>query len=133
VSPDPRDKAQLNRAVDAMRGKRGIIVEVRLTDSEGIGITDFPCMPVNLEGGLWVRIGEEDDYVKGKQVFEGPIEVFWDPTSYLAKYKGIIPWDKIADVDEETQRDGVLEVTLHAGQGDFSDTSTEVSLVPEED
>jgi len=132
VSPDLRDKAQLNRSIDAIRGKEGIIIEIRLTDSEGIGITDFPYMPVSLEGALWVRIGEEDDYVKGKQVFEGPIDVFWDPTSYLAKYKGIIPWDKIGSVDKETQANGVLEVILHTSQGDFSDNSTEVSLVPTE-
>ena len=131
VAPDVRDKDNLDRIIKQIEGKNGIILEVRLTDSEDIGITDFPYLPVTLKGTLWVRIGEEDDYVKGEKIFEGPIEVFWDPTAYLAKYKGLIPWNKLAKIDKQIEKYGVLELTLHTSQGDFQDTVNDVRLFEE--
>lgn len=109
--------------------ERGIQLEIRLTDSKGHGITEFPALPLSLEGTLWARIGTEEEYVKGRKILEGPIELFWDSGAFLAKNKGIIQWEKIK-IDPETEKLGILEMTLHTPQGDFSDTIDDVQLYP---
>lgn len=109
---------------------KGIQLEIRFVNSEGLGITEFPCLSLNLEGTLWARIGTEEDYVKGRKIFEGPIELFWDSDAFLAKNKAVIPWEKVK-IDRETEKFGVLEVVLHTPQGDFSDTIDDVELYKE--
>ncbi|MCD6317965.1 carboxypeptidase regulatory-like domain-containing protein [Candidatus Aerophobetes bacterium] len=111
--------------------EEGIQIEVRFTDSKGVGITDFPCLPIKIEGTLWKRIGEEENYVKGEKIFEGPIKHFWDSNAYLAKNKGIIPWDKIK-VKPKKDEYGILDVRVHLKQGDFKDTVDDVKLFKEE-
>ncbi len=112
--------------------KRGIIVEIRYVDSKGVGITEFPRLPVKIEVVLWERIGEEDNYVKGNKLFEGTIEHFWDSDAYLAKNKGILSWSEIPIKFEDKKR-GIMEIRVHLEQGDFKDTVDDVSLFPEEE
>jgi hypothetical protein len=85
---------------------------------------------LELEGTLWARIGTEEDYVKGRNIMEGPIELFWDSDAFLARNKAIIPWEKIK-IDRETEKLGILELALHTPQGDFSDTIDDVQLYKE--
>jgi len=110
---------------------KGIEIEIRFTDSKGEGIVNYPCLPLTLEGKLFERIGTEKKYIKGKKIFEGPIELFWDSKAYLAKNKGIIPWEKI-NIDKKSEKYGILEVILRTPQGDFEDTSDDVKLFKEE-
>jgi len=110
--------------------ERGIEIEIRFTDSKGEGIVDYPALPFTLEGALFVREGTEGDYEKGRKILEGPIELFWDSKEWLAKNKGIIPWDRIR-IDAEKEKYGILQVVLHTPQGDFEDNSTDVKLSPE--
>ncbi|RLE06788.1 hypothetical protein DRZ78_04090 [Candidatus Aerophobetes bacterium] len=110
---------------------KGIEIEIRFTNSKGEGIVNYPCLPLTLEGKLFTRIGTEKKYIKGKKIFEGPIELFWDSKAYLAKNKAIIPWEKI-HIDQKEKKYGILEVTLHTPQGDFKDTSDDVKLFKEE-
>lgn len=110
--------------------EKGIQLEIRFTDSKGYGITEFPALPLSLEGTLWARIGTEEEFVKGRKILEEPIELFWDSGAFLAKNKGIIQWGKIK-IDPETEKFGILEVTLHTPQGDFSDTIDDVQLYKE--
>ena len=63
--------------------EKGIEVEIRFTDSKEMGITDFPCLPIKIEGTLWKRIGEAENYIKGEKIFEGPIKHFWDSNAFL--------------------------------------------------
>ena len=111
--------------------EKGIQLEIRFTDSKGEGITKFPSLPLNLEGKLYLRLGNEEDYTRGKELFSGPIELFWDSQAFLAKNKGIIPWEKIGE-HLEIEEFGVLDVVLHTPQGDFKDTVDDVKLYPEE-
>ncbi|MFQ6067224.1 MAG: carboxypeptidase regulatory-like domain-containing protein [bacterium] len=111
--------------------EKGIQVEIRFTDSKGEGITKFPRLPLSLEGKLYVRLGSEEDYTRGKELFSGPIELFWDSQAFLAKNKGIIPWEKVGE-HLEIEKYGVLDVILHMDQGDFKDTVDDVKLSPEE-
>lgn len=110
--------------------EKGIELEIRLVNSKREGITEFPALPLNLEGTLWARIGTEEEYVKGRKILEGPIELFWDSDAFLARNKGIIPWEKIK-IDRETEKLGILELTLRTSQGDFSDTIDDVQLYQE--
>lgn len=110
--------------------EKGIELEIRLVNSKREGITEFPALPLNLEGTLWARIGTEEEYVKGRKILEGPIELFWDSDAFLARNKGIIPWEKIK-IDRETEKLGILELTLRTPQGDFSDTIDDVQLYQE--
>lgn len=110
--------------------EKGIELEIRLVNSKREGITEFPALPLNLEGTLWARIGTEEEYVKGRKILEGPIELFWDSDAFLARNKGIIPWEKIK-IDRETEKLGILELTLRTPQGDFSDTIDDVQLYKE--
>lgn len=107
--------------------EKGIELEIRLVNSKGEGITEFPALPLDLEGTLWARIGTEEEYVKGRKILEGPIELFWDSDAFLARNKGIIPWEKIK-IDRETEKLGILELTLRTSQEDFSDTIDDVQL-----
>jgi hypothetical protein len=111
--------------------EKGVQLEIRFTDSKGEGITKFPCLSLNLEGKLYVRLGNEEGYTRGKELFSGPIELFWDSRAFLAKNKGIIPWEKIGE-HLEIEKEGVLDVVLHTPQGDFKDTVDDVKLYPEE-
>lgn len=110
--------------------EKGIELEIRLVNSKREGITEFPALPLNLEGTLWARIGTEEEYVKGRKILEGPIELFWDSDAFLARNKGIIPWERIK-IDRETEKLGILELTLRTSQGDFSDTIDDVQLYQE--
>jgi len=111
---------------------RGIEIEIRFKDSKGIGISDFPGMPLQLEGKLYVREGDEENYSRGRLIYEGPIELFWDPKAYLARNKGLIPWEKI-QVDREKEKYGLLEVLLHTPQGDFTEFIEDVELQKREE
>lgn len=110
-------------------GKKGITVEIRYVDPEGIGMTEFPQLPITVEVTLWERVGEEDNYRKGKKLFEGEIEHFWDSAAYLAKNKGFIPWDKLPTKIEE-EKWGIMEVRVKLEQGEFKDTIDDVQFFP---
>lgn len=111
--------------------EKGIQLEIRFTDSKGEGITKFPRLSLNLEGKLYLRLGSEEDYTRGKELFSGSIELFWDSQAFLAKNKGIIPWEKIGE-HLEIEKYGILDVVLHTPQGDFEDTVDDVKLYQEE-
>jgi hypothetical protein len=110
--------------------EKGIEIEIRFTDSKKEGIVNYPALPLTLEGVLFLRGGTEGNYEKRRKIFEGPIELFWDSEEWLAKNKGIIPWDRIK-ADSETEKYGILQVVLHTPQGDFEDRSEEVELFRE--
>ncbi|UCF92285.1 MAG: carboxypeptidase regulatory-like domain-containing protein [Desulfobacterales bacterium] len=112
---------------------KGLQLEIRLTDSQGVAITHYPCLPFKLEGRLFVRDGDENQYQKGRKLFEGPVDLFWDAEDALAKNKGIIPWEMIdLDLSEKTAPHGVLEVVLDTPQGRFEYSTAEVKLLKEE-
>ncbi|MGC8778278.1 MAG: hypothetical protein ACP5Q4_06325 [Candidatus Caldatribacteriaceae bacterium] len=111
---------------------RGIEIEIRFKDAQGVGISDFPGFPLQLEGKLYVREGDADNFSRGRLLFEGPIELFWDPKAYLARNKGLISWDKI-QIDREKEQYGLLELLLRTPQGNFEDTIEDVELVKKEE
>ncbi|MBE0477699.1 carboxypeptidase regulatory-like domain-containing protein [Candidatus Aerophobetes bacterium] len=119
----------------------GIELEIVFLDSEWEIIKRYPCLPLRLEGTLFLDVGRVRSE-KGRKVFEGPIELFWDTDAALGNNKGIIPWEKIdikrEDEDKEKKviilKDyGILELILHTPQGDFKQTRMGVPLfqVPE--
>jgi len=89
-------------------------------------------MPLQFEGKLYVREGDEENYSRGRLIYEGPIELFWDPKAYLARNKGLIPWEKI-QVDREKEKYGLLEVLLRTPQGDFTEFIEDVELQKREE
>ena len=106
---------------------KGIQVEIRLLDDEKIAITNYPAIPATLDVALFVRIGSEENYRKGRLIFEGPVDLFWDSEVELAKNKAIIPWDSI-QVDEKTEKYGVLDIVFKTDQGTFNYVVKEVEL-----
>lgn len=111
----------------------GLQLEIWFINSEGEPVEHYPCLPLSLEGKLFLDIGRKKSE-KGRKIFEGPIELFWDSETNLGKNKAIIPWDKI-DVDRESKEEkkviivkeyGILEITLHTPQGDFKHTTDSV-------
>ncbi|MGQ9474363.1 MAG: hypothetical protein ACUVQZ_02910 [Candidatus Caldatribacteriaceae bacterium] len=111
---------------------RGIEIEIRFKDNQGVGISDFPGFPLQLEGKLYVREGDNNNFSRGRCIFEGPIPLFWDSKAYLARNKGLISWDKI-QIDAQKEPYGLLELLLHTPQGDFEDTIEDVELVKGEE
>ena len=107
--------------------EEGLEIEIRLTDSKRLAIINPPALPFTLEGALYVRKGGEGDYEKGKKIFEGTIDLFWDPKDRLAKNKGFIPWERI-EADPEIEKHAILELVLHTPQGDFKYVANEVDL-----
>lgn len=111
---------------------RGIEIEIRFKDNQGVGISDFPGFPLQLEGKLYVREGDNNNFSRGRLIFEGPIPLFWDSKAYLARNKGLISWDKI-QIDAQKEPYGLLELLLHTPQGDFEDIIEDVELVKKEE
>lgn len=112
--------------------QEGIEIEIRFRNTQGRGISDYPALPLDLSGSLYVREGDRDDYTRGRLIFEGTIELFWDPEAHLARNKGIIPWEKIR-VDSEIEKFGVLDLILETPQGIFEDTISNVELARREE
>ena len=107
---------------------KGLEIEIRLTDSKRVAIINPPALPFTLKGALFVREGaEEGDYEKGKKIFEGTIDLSWDPKDRLAKNRGFIPWERI-EADPEKEKYAILELVLHTPQGDFEYVVDEVEL-----
>ncbi len=112
--------------------EEGIEIEIRFRNTQGRGITDYPALPLQLEGTLYHREGTRDDYTLGRVLYEGEIALFWDPEAHLARNKGLIPWDEInGELVEETH--GVLELVLHTPQGSFEDRVENVALTRKEE
>lgn len=111
--------------------EQGIEVEIRFKNHEGQGISDYPALPLTLEGKLYVRNGDEDNYSRGRKLFDGPMKLFWDPTSYLARNKAIIPWN-ILEINAENEKYGLMELTLTTPQGAFEDVIENVELTKKE-
>ncbi|HSV31570.1 MAG TPA: carboxypeptidase-like regulatory domain-containing protein [Atribacteraceae bacterium] len=112
---------------------RGIEIEIRFHNTENRGITDFPALPLELTGSLFIREGDQENYTRGRLIYEGTIELFWDPEAHLARNKGIIPWDEIHVDPELEQRYGVLDLVLTTPQGVFEDTITNVEFTRREE
>ena len=106
---------------------KGIQVEIRLLDDDKIAITNYPSIPATLDVALFARIGNEENYRKGRLIFEGPVDLFWDSSVELAKNKAIIPWDSI-QVDEKIEKYGVLDVVFKTDQGTFDYVVKDVEL-----
>ena len=111
--------------------EQGIEVEIRFKNNEGQGISDYPALPLTLEGKLYVRDGDEDNYSRGRKLFDGPMKLFWDPTSYLARNKAVIPWNAL-DIDTENEKYGLMELILTTPQGTFEDIIENVELTKKE-
>ena len=107
--------------------EKGLRVEIRLTDSDGVAITNHPAIECRLDVALYLREGVESHYAKGMQVFAGPLELFWDRKDSLARYKGIIPWDKM-EFRPKHNAIGILEATLFTSQGTFTFTNDEIEF-----
>ena len=107
--------------------EKGLRVEIRLTDSDGVAITNHPAIECRLEMALFLREGVEPHYAKGVQLFEGSLDLFWDKEDPLARYKGIIPWDKM-EIRPTRNQIGILEATLFTSQGTFTFTNNEIEF-----
>ncbi|MCX6090432.1 MAG: hypothetical protein NTX88_08735 [Candidatus Atribacteria bacterium] len=112
--------------------ERGVEIEIRFKNDQGQGISDYPALPLTLEGKLFVREGDEKNYTRGRKVYEGPIELSWDPTSYLARNKGLISRDKI-QIDPQKEPFGVMDLVLTTPQGTFQDVVDNVEFVKKEE
>jgi len=112
--------------------EEGIEIEIRFRNTQGRGITDYPALPLELEGTLYHREGTRDEYTLGNVLFEGDIDLFWDPEAHLARNKGLIPWDAI-DTEREGGTHGVLKLVLHTPQGSFEDQVRNVELARKEE
>ncbi|MGQ9631431.1 MAG: carboxypeptidase-like regulatory domain-containing protein [bacterium] len=108
---------------------KNIDIEIRFVNSKGEGIVHFPGLDLKLDVKLHERIGDEKDYTKGKLLYEGPVELFWDHTAFLGKNKGIIPKDKLNPLEGGGERYGVLEGKLTIpNQGEFENVDSNVLL-----
>jgi len=107
--------------------EKGLRVEIRLTDSDGVAITNHPAIECRLEVVLCLREGVEPHFAKGMQLFEGPLDLFWDREDSLARYKGIIPWGKMK-ISPKHNQIGVLGATLFTSQGTFTFTNNEIEF-----
>ena len=107
--------------------EKGLQVEIRLTDSDGVAITNHPAIECRLQVAVYLRKGVEPHYEKGALLFEGPLDMFWDKDDSLARYKGIIPWSEMKKSPKQGEI-GLLEATLSTSQGTYSFTNTEIEL-----
>ena len=112
---------------NSIRGQ-GIQLEIRFANKEGIGIDHFPRLPMTMDAKLYSRIGTEEKYTRGRLIYSGSVDLYWDSKAYLGKNKGIIPKEKLK-VDPKTDgKYGVLDMVLHCPQGDFNASQADILL-----
>lgn len=112
---------------DSIKG-RGIELEIRFVSKEGTGIKHYPRLPMTMDARLHARLGTQKNYTRGRLIYSGPVDLYWDPEASLARNRGIISREKLT-VDPRTDgRHGVLDVILHTPQGDYRDTRADVLL-----
>ena len=107
--------------------EKGLQVEIRLTDADGVAITNHPAIECRLEVALYLRKGESPHYEKGRLLFKGPVDISWDMKDSLARYKGVISWREINTAPGYDEI-GMLEATLFTSQGTFTFTNDEIEI-----
>ena len=107
---------------------RGIQLEIRFVNKQGIGIKYFPRVAMSMYAELFVRLGTEDNYRRARPVYAGPVDLFWDPKASFGKNKGIIPKDRLKVGPELKGMFGILDLVLHMEQGDFKETIRDILL-----
>ena len=107
--------------------ENGLRVEIRLTDHDGVAITNHPAIECRLEVALYLREGVDPNFTKGRQIFEGPLDLFWDKEDSLARYKGFILWDKMK-MRPRSDQFGILVATLFTSQGTFTFTNNDIEF-----
>jgi len=112
---------------DSIKG-RGIQVEIRFVNKRGIGIKHFPRLPMTMDARLYARLGTHEKYIRGRLIYSGPVELYWDAKASLGKNKGIIYRERLTVAPGTEGRYGVLDVVLHTPQGDYRDTRVDVLL-----
>ena len=112
---------------DSIRGG-GIQLEIRFVNKEGVGIKYFPRLPMSMEAKLYARRGTQRDYTRGRLIYSGPVDLYWDAEASLGKNKGIISKERLTMLSETDGRYGVLDVILTIPQGDYRDTRADVLL-----
>ena len=112
---------------DSIKG-HGIELEIRFVSKEGIGIKHYPRLPMSMDARLSARLGTQKNYTRGRLLYSGPVDLYWDAEASVAKNRGIISREKLT-VDPRTDgRYGVLDVVLRTLQGDYRDTRADVLL-----
>jgi len=107
--------------------ENGLRVEIRLTDQAGVAITNHPAIECRLQAALYLREGVDPHFTRGRQIFEGPVDLFWDKEDSLARYKGIIAWDKMKPRPRSNQF-GILEATLFTSRESFTFTNNDIEF-----
>ena len=111
---------------EPVRGK-GIGFQIIFVDSNDELILFYPRLALTFEAKLYARTGDSEDYTLGEVIYQGPLELSWNPLGGPGKNNGIIPSDKI-DSEPGFAKYGVLEGVLHTPQGDFEVMNADVSL-----
>jgi hypothetical protein len=106
----------------------GIKLEIRFVNTRGIGIKHFPSLAMTMDAELFVRIGSKEKYRRGRLIYAGPVDLFWDSRASLGKNKGIIPKSKLKVNPETDGMIGVLDLVLQLEQGDFEVTLADILL-----
>ena len=112
---------------ESVKGQ-GIQLEIRFVNREGKGIEHFPRLPFTMDAKLYEQYGAKEDPLQGKLIYSGPVELYWDHESFLGKNKGILPKEKLGSDSKTGGRYGILNVVLHASQGDFENSVSDVLL-----
>jgi hypothetical protein len=103
-------------------------VEIRYVNKAGTGIKHYPRVPISMEAKLYARVGSETDFRRGRLTYSGPVELYWESGSSLAKNRGIISKDKLMVNPTADERYAVLDTTVHLSQGSYQDSRTDVLL-----
>jgi hypothetical protein len=112
---------------DSIEGQ-GIQLKIRFVNKEGVGIDHFPRLPMTMDAKLYSQIGTEEKYTRGRLIYSGSVDLYWDSKAYLGKNKGVIPKEKLK-VDPKTDgKYGVLDMVLHSPQGDFKASRADILL-----
>lgn len=112
---------------DAIKSS-GIQLEIRFVNQHGVGIKHFPRLPLTMEARLYEQLGTKENFRRGRLIYSGPVQLFWDSEASLGKNKGMIAQDKLKVTPEIDGNFGILDTVLHTSQGDFEDTAAGILL-----
>ena len=100
----------------------------RVFINQDTGAKTVQGLSKDMDAKLYEQHGTKENPLQGKLIYSGPVELYWDHKSFLGKNKGILPKEKLGLDSKTGGRYGILNVVLHASQGDFENSVSDVLL-----
>jgi hypothetical protein len=79
----------------------------------------YPRLPIDAEISICEKAETNEDRQKLRQLYSGPLEIYWDSGAELARNKATLPWACVSE--RPANNTGMTaEISVHLPQGSYS-------------